>query len=161
MRTVWLNGWQRLWVVVGIVSLVLAVGVVWDLQPTREEIYQQWASDEWGEIQKIPSLSNKQWWELKAELKEPTDSAIIARLNWNAKSRLDSLRSKPLPDSALMRALEHANTIRPDYEKRLASFAQARAIYWARVVGRWAGFMALLYLAGWSVGRIYRGFRRT
>lgn len=162
MGTAQWNGWQRLWVVLGIVTLVLAVVRCWALGPTREEIYREWASDQWGEVGKIPRLAGEAYREFEAGMQEPTDSAVVDRLNLNASpSRIASLKAAPTSDSFLVRALEHVNTIRPDYEKRLASLAEARALFWAEVVGGWAGVMAVLYLAGWSMGWISRGFGGT
>lgn len=157
MRTVRLNGWQRLWVVLGVVTLSLTLVLFWDNRPTRGEIYRDWALDQWEEVQKsVPKI--EYYSKLKEGLKEPTDSGLVMRLNRNApKARIDSLKSMPKPDSLLIRALEHINTVRPRYEQRLANLTQSQAVYWAKVVGWWAGFMAVLYLAGWSVGWIFRG----
>jgi len=163
VRATKLNGWQRLWVVLSVLSLLIAITFSWDLRPTREEIYQQWASEQWDVIERDhPRVSEKSYWQFRQALKESSDSGLVARLNRNAvKSRIDSLKSVPALDSFLIRSLEHVSTIQPKYEQRLARFSQAYVLFWTKVVGWWMGFMALLYLAGWSVGWIVRGFRGT
>jgi len=158
MRKVWLNGWQRLWLVLGVVTLGLVPLLFSDLAPNREKIYRDWAWDQWEEVKKsVPQFGH--YFDFKEDMKEPTDSALVVRLSRNAGIlRIDSLKAKPKPDSLLIAALEHINAVRPVYERRLDALTQAQAVYWSKVIGWWFAFMATLYLAGWAVGWVFRGF---
>lgn len=46
-----------------------------------------------------------------------------------------------------------------DFRKKLAKLPKERMEYIATAVGIWLGLSVVLYIAGWLVGWIYRGFR--
>src|SRR5690606_6849109 len=47
------------------------------------------------------------------------------------------------------------------YRARLASLPRDQLIYWLQMFGWWATGSVLLYLIGWTIGWVARGFRST
>jgi hypothetical protein len=46
-----------------------------------------------------------------------------------------------------------------DYQKELAGMSKQRTTEIAESIGIWLGLSVVLYIAGWLMGWIYRGFR--
>ncbi len=149
-----LNGWQRLWVVASVLSLGVMVVFVVSVQGSTNrvedpEILRQLMSDEViiAEVEgvgpvKFPDNLTKA--EIGRYVKEgistspPTVAAIVDRL----------LKERVAKSAAEAKSQNEA--VRSDNRKS-----------WIVGLGVWLAFVLLLYLFGWAVGWVRRGFKAT
>lgn len=128
-----LNGWQRLWAVTTVIMLTLAVAAVVSAWPRAEP----------GVVSDLALPECKMWRELPAGFfpdKSPAWSEPCHSLQYFLHWNRVNLRGQA------------------DYERFLF---QIRAKLVAVTAALWCGAMVFLYVAGWSVGWIRRGFSQA
>jgi hypothetical protein len=155
-----LNGWQRLWIVVAVLYLLVAAGVVAALLPTRSQIYGSWADAALqvaGEDLRRTQQYPWQEWELRELLfSKLTAEELVQKITDGAR-KMD-LNDPTNKDRA--RYKEEILRLESTYRPRLDALSTERAkvVGWG-VLG-WAGPLAILYGFGLAVAWVDRGFRQ-
>lgn len=128
-----MNGWQRMWVVACLLMAVFAAMDAHENLPTAE---------------RVTSMHTMRVGWLKDELKSVIEMGQLKLGPWNnfGKANVEDVKAKM--------AAEDEN-----YRNELANLPKERreSITWA--VNIWLCFSIGLYVAGWLIGWIYRGFR--
>jgi hypothetical protein len=131
--TIRFNGWQRLWIVVSALMLVLPLSLVGILWPERES----------GILADLNAPACKPWRELPDGFfpdKYPEWGEECHSLGYFLYYRQINVRSERDYDSYLIRS-------------------RAKLVLIALLL--WAGIVVVIYVLGWSVGWIARGFSKT
>lgn len=153
--TMKLGGWQRLWVVVAVLYLLVVAGVTWSTWPTSASV-----SHEYTLYSRLPPEARTRI--LNSQVKAENEQAFIQ----DARTAKDA-ELVEMPNS-------HMLVFRKDLPRAEAE-APARA-YWAEVehvanehrvahlaqaIAWWAIPLALIYALGLAVRWTYRGFKQS
>ena len=147
-----LNGWQRLWVVACLLSLGLATGFVYYTYRSSSRVEDPAILTQLNDSQvvdiQIPGLGR---------LKFPnnmSENDIAALIRQNVGKNLNKIEA--LAKVEIQRRNEQQAA-----ESRKANDVVRRADREALLLGYgiWLAFVILLYIAGWCVGWVYRGFK--
>lgn len=126
-----MNGWQRIWVVACLITLIGGVAYAWFTIPSRAEVLKRYNA--------AVESDNIYLQELEGKLQNPVDRFIntpyISRLKFYMEKRQN----------------EHAKEM-DELTSRQLSTASI-------ILGTWLSFCLGLYVAGWTFGWVYRGFR--
>jgi len=142
-----LNGWQRLWVLVGVIYLVVIAIVTISVVPKRSQLISGWAYDAVDLIKAHEKVDSSNWTLRKGVFGDASDEEIVTKITTGAAKTEDKdWRIK-------VKELEAKHT------KRLDGLLgeQLRAVGIAILV--WFVPVVLLYALGYGVGWVYRGFR--
>lgn len=138
-----LNGWQRLWVFIGVIYFILSLVVFISIgMPNKKDIERQWC------------------WEAIEIIKDPEDYTYKIR---------DAYKEKT--DGELIKSIYAKYGERPEYSKKLAEtrveYEHKIATIWLATLTHifyyflWLIIpLAILYLLGMGVGWVYRGFKK-
>ncbi|WP_408598054.1 hypothetical protein [Pseudomonas sp. PLMAX] len=128
-----MNGWQRLWVVVCLVISAFTAYLTYDNLPSEE---------------KVTSFHTLRLGWLQDDLKRLTEKASNKPGPWNnfGEETVEGVRVKMQEEDNL-------------YKKELAELPAQRRDYITTAFMFCFGFSVSLYVAGWVIGWIYRGFR--
>jgi hypothetical protein len=153
-----LNGWQRLWVLVSVLYLVLVALVTYIFWPTVETT---WHRAEF--IERMPAharqhVSTAYSSQYEADREEREVKAKYPNVEWDG-------RPKVLPNGAVLIVKGD------DFQQFNAMVAYSEIINAEVKAQRWAtvGYAALawlvpclaLYAFGWAIGWVFRGFRTS
>ena len=147
-----LGGWMRIWIVLSILLGIFIVLLAYDSRPTRERIINDWyqsASDVIAE--KISDAEDRY-----VSPSEVRDAYVTASEQENIK-RLKKWETSPSENAKIFS--NDIGRINRSHEQKLQSLAGDTAIFWTKTIGLWLAISALLFLAGWTVGWVVRGFR--
>lgn len=129
-----LNGWQRLWVVVSVLAALFTTYVAIEYVPTEAEI----------------------------------DSSYNWRRDWITPERIAGDREvakslgRPSPKTSIAEEVEQKKyELNREYEDSLKALPVDQRIFFLRIVIAWIVFCGVIYLAGWTVGWIIRGFKKS
>lgn len=155
-----LNGWQRLWIVVAVLYLPVAVTVVAARLPTRSQIYSSWA-DATLQVagEELRRANQHQWqdWELRERLfPKLTAEELVQKITDGARKTDLNDPTNKVRASYKEEILRLESTYRPRLDA--LSTERAKLVGWG-VLG-WAGPLAILYGFGLAVGWVVRGFRQ-
>jgi hypothetical protein len=149
-----LGGWTRIWVVLVVLYAALVTFVAYSIRPTLDQTYQQWFGSASGAIAAAIS---------KQEDTLVTQFDVQERLL--GKSRQESvawLRQVAKSPTQAQRAFSvQVGRINAEYGNKVAAFPEQERLFWLKALGWWLVGAALLYLLGWSVGWVARGFRTS
>ncbi len=142
-----MNGWQRIWVVSGVV-LLLFIGIVLEDIPTKKDIYRSWADQTINHTLQIDEFKNLSLGSIRNSYSDFTDKQI-----------LEKVQSK-FSDEALGYNLDFSeiNTL---HEKKLEKLLFSQIKFIGFYLGIWILIMLAIYSFGWSIGWIIRGFKKT
>jgi hypothetical protein len=126
-----MNGWQRIWVVACLITLIGGVVYGWVTIPSRAEILKRYNA--------AVQRDNLELQELEGKLKSPTDNFIYMPYISDVKFYMDKRQN------------EHAKEMDELTSRQLST---ASIIF-----GTWLSFCLGLYAVGWTFGWVYRGFR--
>lgn len=126
-----MNGWQRIWVVACLITLIGGVVYGWVTIPSRAEILKRYNT--------AVERDNLDLQELEGRLQTPVERYINQRYISDIKFYMDKRQSEHLKemDELTSRQLSTASII----------------------LGTWLSFCLGLYAVGWTFGWVYRGFR--
>lgn len=154
MIIVRLNGWQRLWMVVSVLSLVATLTIVFSELRDADQIddaafhAQRLAKEvtvvEIAGIGTVTFPNDLTTEEISSHVKRGMSTSPPTVLT--IAKQLRELRAKR--EAALASA-----------KNRLARSENQRT--WVYGIGGWLAFVGALYLFGWAVGWVLRGFRAT
>lgn len=147
-----LGGWVRLWIVLSVVLGALVSLIAFEGRPTRERIVNGWYQSASSLIaEKVATAENQH-----LSSYEVRDAYFSGSERENI-SRLKEFANSPSEQAKLFSVeLGHINR---SYEQQLDALRRSTTIYWVQALGWWLALSALLFLAGWTVGWIVRGFR--
>ncbi len=144
-----LNGWQRLWVLVISIYLLLVSAFTWTTLPNESPLLQEWVFAILDIIKKSDSeLSKADNWRIRNVLLKNGSSdekfirAIKAQINAKFAHHASELQA-----------------VYAMYEVRIDNLHKERLKYIGTAFLIWAIPSCLLYILGISVGWIYRGFK--
>lgn len=142
-----LGGWQRIWIVISVMWLLVVGLVGYSEIPSEEKIYKAWSYDLLKYLcDNDSNLKGQYAWQLRDVYSDLSDKELIERL-----------RSKYLEKyPAYKYGFENIDA---KYNDKLINLARSRVIAIGIGFLIWFIPLAVLYVLGWSVGWIYRGFR--
>jgi hypothetical protein len=147
-----LGGWTRIWVVLTVVLAVLVFGVAFLVRPTRAKLMDQWYSSASDLIAtKIGAAEDRyvSAYDVQKAYFSASDEKSVALL--------ERLANHPSERAKLF--AEDLRQLNKRFNARLAAYPRAVAVHWALAALWWLVASVFLYLAGWSVGWVIRGFR--
>lgn len=126
-----MNGWQRIWVVACLITLIGGVAYGWVTIPSRAEILKRHNA--------AVESNNLYLKELEGSIQSPADHIIYPRRISDLKFYMEKRQNEHIKemDGLTSRQLSTASMI----------------------LGTWLSFCLGLYVVGWTFGWIYRGFR--
>lgn len=140
MRTK-LNGWQRLWIIVSVIYLLLVVLFTWISWPTAKEIESSWLYS-LIEATKDPGDYSYQ---IREAYQDVPDRELIRRINEKYAEQKDYK--------------EELQKINQRYQKQLASLGRNRLTSLGIAFMAWIIPIGMVYLLGLAVGWIHKGFQ--
>ena len=149
-----LNGWQRLWVVAAVLSLVATVAIVASSLREADQI-----EDIAFHAQRLAN---------EITVVEIAGTGVVNFPNDLTKEEIAGHVKRGMSSSppTVVAIAEELVTLRA---KRAAALASAKnrlvrsenRSVWVIGIGGWVAFVVTLYLFGWAVGWVRRGFRAT
>ena len=149
-----LGGWQRLWLVVSVLSLAVAVLVVLSAQrsvsrPEDPKVQARLLASD-VTIAEIAGVGEVKF---PSELTKEEISANVKRGMSTTPPPVISIAEALLKERAERKAAE----AKTDNEAARAENLQG----WVFGIGVWIAFVVVLYLLSWAVGWVLRGFKAT
>ena len=142
-----LSGWQRIWVVLGVLWLVCCTTYVCAEFPTSDAIYWSWSYALLDySVDNDPQMKGKSAYLLRDAYSDFTNKELVHRLC----------------KTYLAKHPEHTagfQNIAAKHENSLQSLSKSRANMILFGFAIWLIPLAILYALGWSVGWICRGFK--
>jgi len=140
-----LNGWQRVWIVCGIIIFVIVTIVTIAVLPKRSEITSRWAYETINSVKK----PNEYAYEIRDVYKDYDDDQLIAKIHEKY------AKSGDIFDKVKFEEIDKRYKTELDglFTEQIKHILIAFAVYFC--------IMLAIYGFGWSIGWIYRGFKRT
>ena len=86
-----LNAWQRLWVLICVIYLIVVSFVCYEEMPKKTYIFDKWAYDEIEVVKRNdPQLKDFFTWQIKSAYKDINDEEIIQRI----RNKYDNYKSE-------------------------------------------------------------------
>jgi hypothetical protein len=136
-----LNGWQRLWVVLGIIYFAVVVAFTFSVWPSESKIENSWV---YSLIEKTKD-PNDYTYQIRDAYKDISDKELIRRIN--AKYSLNQDYK------------EIVSSINLKYQGELQSLRKEQIKTTAMALIIWLLPVAIVYLLGLSIAWIYKGFK--
>jgi heme/copper-type cytochrome/quinol oxidase subunit 2 len=137
-----LNGWQRLWVVISIIIFVVAVFFTFEHYPKKSEIYSTWAN-ETIEVVKKPGEHS---FLIRMAYKDYSDEELIEKLHEKYAEKNASTKVK-------------FDEIDKKYKNDLDNLPSQQTKHILICLTVYLCLIICIYVFGWSVGWVYRGFK--
>jgi len=138
-----LNGWQRLWVVVSLLYLIAVVIFTIALMPKRSDRQQVWVSQTINAV-RVVDKSVDYPYEVRNAFKDLSDDELVRRLQ---------AKYSKAPYNLEFRSIDER------HEKSLQDLSKDQAKSMGLGLLAWIVPSVVLYMLGWSIGWIYRGFQ--
>ncbi len=144
-----LNGWQRLWILVVCIYLLLVIFVSWSSFPQKSPILQDWAIAVL-ELEKRydPSITNLDSWRIRFKYSEKgiTDEQFIKKLKENSAQKSSQYKLD-------------FQAIEKQYRKKMDDLYSKRIEHIGNSILFWVLPSIFLYFLGVAIGWVYKGFR--
>jgi hypothetical protein len=138
-----LNGWQRLWVLICVIYLIVVSLVCYVEMPKKSSIFDKWAYDMIEVVKRNdPQLKDSPTWLIKSAYEDINDEEIIQRI----RNKFENYKSE-------------FQKIDKRYKKQLDALPSKKLKTLGVFFLFWIIPSILLYLFGWSIGWVYKGFR--
>lgn len=148
-----LGGWTRILIVLSIALAAMVAAMAYGSAPTREQTLSAW----YGEASEV--LSNR----IRGTEGEYVSPSVVRSSYFNAteQENIDLLRTlaKGTTERSKLSAVE-IRSVNAKYESELKNLTARKAAYWGKAFLIWVSVVLLLFLSGWSVGWVIRGFRK-
>jgi len=142
-----LNGWQRLWVLFSVLWLIVVMGFTVATLPKESQILDRWA---YATLEKIrdsdESLKKYSMWDLEKAYADIPREELIEK----AQAKYSS------SEKGLKIDFERINK---RYKNQLGELTTNQAKSAGLGVAVWLGTILVVYILGWSVGWVIRGFK--
>lgn len=143
-----LNGWQRLWLFIGALSLIALCVIIFEDAPKRSEIHRSWAD---SMIEKsLETDAGSQYSVQKVR-------AFFAMRSYSDREIIENIR-KNFGQSDSETKLDFTE-IENKHQLKMDNLLNEQAKFIAPFLGYWALFMFCLYAFSWCVGWVARGFK--
>ena len=129
-----LNGWQRLWVLVSFLLGAVAIALIVDSIETESQLTTWYKAEKAMQSMEIEHIQNREAGIEPRSIYETSDKTLAQR----------DERSKETEQR---------------YQLDLLGLPGKQFKHVATGVGIWLGICASLYVMGWLIGWVYRGFR--
>jgi len=137
-----LGGWQRLWTVVSIIILIIFVLVSLLLFPKRSEITSRWVYETIDVVKEPGEYS----WTIRGTYKDYGDEELIERIHEKY------IKEKPLTKVVF-------SGIDQKYKNELSNLPKEQTKHILIGLAVYFCLITLIYIFGWAVGWVYRGFK--
>ena len=149
-----IDGWSRLGIVTSILYGCLVLVIAMDSRPRLEYKKSAWFSDASQAIAEVLSKSeNKEvhGYQVREALLKGTDEE---NMSW-----LEKVATSPSENQRKFAA--QVAQVNRKYKLEISDLPSETTNYWLLALGWWVGGTTLIFLAGWTIGWVYRGFRKT
>lgn len=147
-----LGGWSRLGVVLSILYAALVGLFAYDGRPRLEYLQTAWFDEAAEVIAK--SISKAEGKEVQTSLVRET---YLKEWNIETLAWLEGVAKSPTERQRLFS--EAIARVNERHKAELLSFPVQQRAHWLFAFAWWAGGTLLLFVGGWSLGWVYRGFR--
>lgn len=144
-----LTGWQRLWLVLAAIYAIPVVLVTYDSLPTQAAIDKNYALETIDSVKHLdPSLKSQSSWEIRDAYKDFPDLEVVRRIHekWLKKNVFQDMEFQEIDKTYKERS---AGLLKD----QVKTIGVALLFWFIPVIGA--------YILGWSIGWIYRGFRKS
>ncbi len=147
-----MNGWQRIWLVLSIISAISGTVVIFFEMPTQARIDRRYVYEVIDHVKRYDdSLSGESRWEIRDAYKGISDRELLDRLH---KKKANEGAPPGWKDSILL-------DIDNEYKKETEKLSKDQFELIGGCFLGWAIItMIAVYMLGWAVGWIYRGFKK-
>ena len=149
-----LGGWTRIGIVISFLYAALLFLISYDLQPSRADLERQWISDASDSL--ATEISRIEGRDVSAY---DVRRAFLDKGNADSIAWLERVEKAPSENQKPLTAKVAKLNI--DYRQRIADLPNAKLIFWIKVFGWWLCGSSLLFLAGWTIRWVARGFRES
>ena len=138
-----LNGWQRLWALICIIYLIVMSFVCYAEMPKKSSIFDKWAYDMIEVIERDnPQFKDLSTWQIKSAYSDIDNEELINRI-----------RNKFENHKSAFQQIDHK------YKKELDTLPSKKFKTIGLVFLLWSIPTILLYLFGFSIAWVYKGFK--
>lgn len=141
-----LNGWQRLWVVIGLIFLLLTGLLLIEDIPTQEKVYRSWANETIEHTLKLEEFKSLSLWQVRSKYSDYSDQVIIEKIQYKFGAK----------DGEYALDFSAINT---NHQSQLNNLFQNQIKSVGKYLDIWAIVMGVIYVLGWLVGWVIRGFK--
>lgn len=148
-----LGGWSRIGIVLAVLYGALVAAIAYSERPRLERLHSAWFYDAAEVIAKTLSKSEgKEWDTYKIK------SALLNESHETNISWLEGVANSPSERQAVFSAA--VKEVNAKHRAEIAQLPDVQRQYWLAAFCWWAGGVALIFLTGWTVRWIVRGFRK-
>ena len=142
-----LNGWQRIWVVIAVLTIIPTLISAIDDMPTNKKINRIFADKLIGKSLELNDFKNFNIWDIRSAYSDMTDKQLIEKIiaQHGEKMEEQGLSYKDIPN-------ENSEALNNINRSRLYIFIQ--------YLGGWIAVVFGIYIFGWTIGWVIRGFRK-
>ncbi len=136
-----LNGWQRLWVVVSTITIVITSIFIYEGLPIKNEIEKEWA------------------YSLLEIVKKPNEIASLILDAYKDLSSINLVQKITAKYGIKKEYKEDLSSLNSPYKNKIKKLVIKRTEYIINYLILWGVFIGILYLLGFAIGWIYKGFK--
>jgi len=138
-----LNGWQRLWVLICVIYLILVSFGCYEEMPKKSSVFDEWSYDMIEVVKRNdPRLKELSLWEIKSKYRDIKDEELIKRI----RNKFENYKSE-------------FQEIDQKYQKELDVLLLRKFKTLGVFFLYWIIPSVVLYLIGLSIWWVYKGFR--
>jgi hypothetical protein len=163
MQTMQINGWNRLWIAIAIIYLIAIIFMLWVMFPTTQSLYKAWYED----LYLIANISNSEY-----RMKN-SDQFKLENSSFSYPQLIELIENdmKNHPKNFINHCREWSSDLfcdlvpitgketRKQYENKLSLLRGEQFDILIKAFLLWTTPLIILYLLGWLIGWVYRGFK--
>ena len=148
-----LGGWARIWIVLCVIYAALVMVIAYDSRPNLQRIQRDWLFDASAKIAEGISSAEGRYISAYDVERKISDGDTLKGIEW-----LKRVEAKPGKDQEAIPAA--VAPINAKYQARIDGLAAEKTRFWAAVAAWWLGGCFFLFVIGWTIGWVVRGFRK-
>jgi len=138
-----LSGWQRLWLVLSVIYLIVVAAFTIILMPKASQYSSSMVHDTiQTTIDNVPKLSNMYVYQIREAYSDFSDEELIQKIHEKYKDEVDF------------------DAIEKKYRNKMSHLPSVRAKFIGLGLLFWVAPIVLVYILGISVGWIVKGFKK-
>ncbi len=144
-----LNGWQRLWVVATAIYLIASVIVAFNIVPTEKDIYKSWSSEiiSWA-ITNDEKLKNYSPYSIRNSYSDMDDKELV-----------EKMQKKYIKENVFHKF--DFEIINKRYKSEMDGLSSRQVQTVGSILFLWLASSMLVYILGWSISWMRRGFKKA